>query len=479
MFGKHKVTQSSMSSLCSGDITRFIKARAIMGKYYPILNCDNGQSPNFGNVLVVDSVNGNDATASVGGLPYRTVNAAVSSATSGTHVWVLPGIYELSSGITIPTGVSIRGSSTQTCTIQMTNVIANTTLVTMGESTRIEDLTLSLHSSGHYTLKGILLPGTTAQTAKVRTCVLTVRNSDASVGGSSDVTGAEASGTGALSPVSFSFNSLKGSTINVYSNGSGKKRGVLVSSSNTLTTRDLNVYVAAPRLSTSAGSYVGIETNDSTANEYGSIQLRATTVGTFTSSISGTNSDILQTTPSSIMTPTYLATAGIQIGPGTDLVTKNAGGKAFSTYVYPTTIYYGVRGAVGTAGTGYLWPGTQLVAGGGTPYPDTTTPPARYTIQQPCILAGINIALNTSCGPTPLTNYLTITVRRTPLATGIIADTSFTLTLSGSEISKSFYNASTNLAAGDYLSTLITIANAGGAGTSNRATDCSIQLDIF
>ena len=277
-----------MSSLCSGDVTKFLKSRAIMGQYYPVLNCAVAQSPKLGNVLVVDSVNGNDSTGAVGGLPYKTVDAAISVATSGMHIWVLPGIYNLQAGITIPTGVSIRGVSLQTCILQMTNVIANTTLVTMGESCRIEDLTLNLTSGGHYTLTGIALPGTTSQTSKIRTCVVTVRNSTASTGGSSAVTGVNASGTGTLSPSSFSFNSLKGSTINVYSNGGGNKRGILVSSSNTLTTRDLNVYVAAPTDSTSTGSYVGIETNDSTANQYGSIQLRATTVGTFITSISGT-----------------------------------------------------------------------------------------------------------------------------------------------------------------------------------------------
>ena len=471
MFDKYKVAQSSMSSLCSGDITRFIKARAIMGKYYPILNCDNGQSPKLGNVLVVDAVNGNDSTGAVGGLPYKTVNAAVSAATSGTHVWVLPGIYELSAGIIIPTGVSIRGSSTQTCVLQMTNVIANTTLVTMGESTRIEDLTLNLTSGGHYTLTGIALPGTTSQTSKVRTCVLTVRNSAASVGGSSDVTGALASGTGALSPVSFSFNSLKGSTINVYSNGGGNKRGILVSSSNTLTTRDLNVYVAAPTDSTSTGSYVGIETNDSTANQYGSIQLRATTVGTFLTSISGTTSDILQTTPSSVISPAYLTTAGIQIGPGTDLVTKTGGGKGFSTYVYPTTVYYGLKGNVTSAAAGWLWPGTQAVSAG--TFPDTGLPAAYYRIQQPCILSGMAVGVNVSCGST---NSITVLVQKTPAATGVKVDTSYTLTLSGAATNGSFYNASVNFAAGDYLHAYLSYTSGSPA---NNAHDVTVQLDMF
>jgi hypothetical protein len=460
-----------MSGLCAGDVAQLIKSRAILGPYYPVLNCAVAQSPKLGNVLVVDGVNGNDSSGAVGGLPYRTVNAAVSAAYSGVHIWILPGIYELLSGIIIPTGVSIRGSSTQTCVVQMTNVIANTTLVTMGESTRIEDLTLNLTSGGHYTLTGIALPGTTSQTSKVRSCVLTVRNSAASVGGSSDVTGALASGTGALSAVSFSFNSLKGSTINVYSNGGGNKRGILVSSSNTLTTRDLNVYVAAPTNSASTGSYVGIETNDATANQYGSIQLRSTTVGTFTTSISGTNSDILQTTPSSIVNPTYLTTAGIQIGPGTDLVTKTAGGKGFSTYVYPTTIYYGLKGNVTSAPAGWLWPGTQAVSAG--TFPDAGLPAAYYRIQQPCILSGMAVGLNISCGGT---NSLTILVQKTPISTRVKVDTSYTTTLSGAVLTASFYSGSVNFAAGDYLHAYLSYTS---GSPTNTAHDLTVQLDLF
>uniref|UniRef100_A0A6C0AIY4 Pectate lyase n=1 Tax=viral metagenome TaxID=1070528 RepID=A0A6C0AIY4_9ZZZZ len=455
------------STVLGGNTLQLNTYSAVLNQYYPII----AQPPQLGNALVVDGVNGNDATGSVGGLPYKTVDAAIAAATSGMHIWILPGIYNLRAGITIPTGVSIRGSSLQTCILQMTNVIANTTLVTMGESTRMEDLTLNLTSGGHYTLTGISLPGTTSQTSKVRTCVLTVRNSTASVGGTSAVTGVLASGTSALSPSSFSFNCLKGSTINVYSNGGGNKRGILVSSSNTLTTRDLNVYVAAPTDPTSTGSYVGIETNDSNASQYGSIQLRSTTVGTFTSSISGTSSDILQTTPSSVVTPTYLATAGIQIGPGTDLVTKTAGGKGFSSYVYPTTLFYGLKGNVTSAGAGWLWPGTQAVSAGS--FPDTGLPAAYYRIQQPCILSGMAVGMNASCGGT---NSLTILVQKTPTATGVKVDTSYTLTLSGAAISGSFYNASVNFAAGDYIHTYLSYTS---GSPTNNAHDVTVQLDLF
>jgi hypothetical protein len=457
------------STILGGNTSQLNTYNAMLNQYYPII----AQPPRLGSVIVVDGVNGNDSTGAVGGLPYKTVNAAVNAATPNTNqvIWVLPGIYNLTSPIVMPDGVSMRGLNVQSSIIQMTNVIADTTLLTMGSNSRIEDLTLTLTSTGHYTLIGIAFTGTTTQTTKLRTCVVTVNNSTAPYTGTSEVTAIKASGTGALSPGSFAFNSLKGSTLNVYSNGGGNKRGILVSSSNTLTTRDLNVYVAAPVDSRSAGSYVGIETNDSTANQYGSIQLRATTVGTFTSSISGTNSDILQTTPSSIVTPTYLATAGIQIGPGTDLVTKSAGGKGFSIYVYPTTIYYGLKGTVTSAPAGWLWPGTQAVSAG--TFPDAGLPAAYYRIQQPCILSGMAVGLNVSCGGT---NSITVLVQKTPAATGVKVDTSYTLTLSGSAISGSFYNASVNFAAGDYLHAYLSYTS---GSPTNNAHDVTVQLDLF
>lgn len=303
----------------------------------------------LGNTAIVDSIYGNDQTASVGGLPYLTVNAAVSAVSSGQTVWILPGTYTLTSGITLNDGTSIVGLSLQTVIIQMINVTADTTLITMGENCRIENLTILLTSTQHYTLKGIVFGGTSSVTSKLRTSVLTVNNSSAVVGGTSNVYGIEANGIRTLTSSSFSFNCLKGSTINVLSNGGGNKRGILVSNSNIVTTRDLNVYVAPPISSSSIGSYVGVETNDPSLT--GSIQMRTTTIGTKLpiGTDTFTASDILQTTPAIIINPTYLASSGIQMGPGTDLVTKTAGNKGFSTYVYPSIIYYGLRGNVDSA----------------------------------------------------------------------------------------------------------------------------------
>ena len=426
----------------------------------------------LGNVLRVDAVNGNNATASVGGSPYLTVEAAVAAATSGKTIWVLPGTYTLASGITLPDGICLRGMNVQTTTIQMTGVTANTTLLTMGENCRVEDITLKLTSSGHYTLKGIVFGGSSTITSKLRTSVLTVDNSAASSGGSSEVYGVDCTGTGTLGAGTFSFNCIKGSTLNVYSNGGGKKRGILISNTNLMSTRDTNIYVAQPTSTASTGSYVGVETDDGLT---GAIQLRSTTVGTVTPTAgqSYTASDILQTTPATITDPTYLASPGIQIGPGTDLVTKTAGGKGFSTYIYPTTLYYGLKGDLkdGGSSNAYMWTGTQGVVNNSFPDPSLTTP-AFYRAQQPFILAGLAIFMTTGPGTG---NTTTFTVRRTPVG-GSIADVSgYSLVFSNAETTKSFYSGSQTFSAGDRIH--LQVQHSGG--NANTTHDITAQLDCF
>jgi hypothetical protein len=239
-----------------------------------------------------------------------------------------------------------------------------------------------------------------------------------------------------------------------------------------MTTRDMNIYVAQPTSTTSTGSYVGVETADS-AN-LGSIQLRATTIGTVrpTGGQSYTASDILQTNPTTITDPTYLASPGIQIGPGTDLVTKSAGGNGFSLWVYPTTLYYGLRGDLknGTSG-GYMWPGTMVAAGGGNGFPDTGTPAAYFRIQQPALIAGLAVGL---AGVPGTGHTLTVLVRHTPFG-GSIADTSFTVTLGAADLVKNFYGASLSVNTGDRIHVQVTYTG----GNGNTAHDLTVQIDMF
>jgi hypothetical protein len=276
---------------------------------------------------------------------------------------------------------------------------------------------------------------------------------------------------------SFSFNCLKGSTINVYSNGLGNKRGVLVNGSNIATTRDLNIYVAQPSSPTlpspTGGSYVGVETADS--SNTGSIQLRSTTIGTVspTAGQTYTASDILQTNPSTILNPTYLASAGIQIGPGTDLITKTAGGKSFSTFSYPTTLFYGSRGVVTNTNAGWLWVGTQAFSNSTPKYPDDTIPAAFYKIQQPIIVSGITVSCTAAPG-VGKTAVFTVCKNTNGTAPGGVPNgaTVMTVTLSGTETEASYYNKSVNFSSLDKLS-LYFITN------STVLSDPSVQIDCF
>jgi hypothetical protein len=213
-----------------------------------------------------------------------------------------------------------------------------------------------------------------------------------------------------------------------------------------------------------------VETADS--NNTGSIQLRTTTVGVTkpTGVQAYTASDILQTNPTTITDPSYLASPGIQVGPGTDLVTKSAGGKGFSTYIYPNTVYYGLKGSIKDATTGgYLWPGTQEVKG--NVFPDTGNPPAYYRIQQPTLISGLSAGLNIA---TSGTDTVTLLVRYTPVG-GTITNTIFTVTFGAADLVKNFYDGSVNLNTGDRIH--LQLSYTGGNG--NTAHDLTVQLDMF
>jgi hypothetical protein len=463
----------------------------------------------MGNVLRVDQVYGNDSTAYIGGLPYATIQAAITAVIgtgtvatpqfSNQAIWVLPGVYTISPTGTnatittnigetlypllqLPSTTALRGISLQTCTIQCANPTQNTALFSIQPNTRIEDLTMVLGSStysGSNNLVGLYFSSTSTVSSKIRTSTINLSNASMAYTSSNNLYGCQFDGTGG-SFTTFSFNCVKGCTVSVYGNGSGTKRGMIVTNSNIATLRDTNIYVAAPPTNSNfAGSYVGIETRD--ANNLGSIQLRSTTVGSVqpTGNQTYTASDILQTNPTTITNPTYLASAGIQVGPGTDLVTKTAGGKGFSTYVYPTTLFYGAMGTLNTSGnpgTGtpaYLWPGSVVIHSSGgqfIQYPDVSTPAAYYRVQQPLILSGMSVA----CVVSPGTGHTTtLTVQKTPSG-GSIADTVYSLVLSNATTSLTKYDASVNFAAGDYIHVRISYDAAG-----NTTQDISVQLDCF
>jgi hypothetical protein len=347
----------------------------------------------------------------------------------------------------------------------------------MGDNCRIEDVNIKLISTSVVCdLTAIEFPVGTSQTSKLRTSVVTVDNK--TIIYPTDVYGVNFSGTNSLNESTFSFNAIKGCTINVYSNSGGDKRGILVSGECQVSIRDTNIYVATPEDTASTGDYRGIETNSATG--VGSIQIR-------TSSIAGPEpqnpltyetSDIKQTTPGEIIDPTYLASPGIQIGPGTDLVTKSAGGQPFSTYTYPTTLFYGCRGVITNTQSGWLWPGTQFFSNSTPKYPDDSLPPARYRCQQPLIASGIMITANKLCVSPDEASIITVYLCKnastnTPNGTtGLEVTMGFGDLVAGTEFRKANYNISVDFAQGDYISLWFVT-------TSTTVEDVIVQLDLF
>ena len=447
----------------SAQVTVDARGHVTTATTTPIALPTNGSlTPKLGNVLIVDAVNGNDLTGTVNGPPFLTVEAAIAyintNALTNVTVWIQPGTYTLASattGLTIPDTCSLRGMSLQTTKIVMNavNPGGTVTMLTMGENSRVEDVSLTLNSSNATTnLVGIALPGTTSNTSKLRTAVLTVDNSGLAVGTTTNVYGILDNGTGSIGAATFSFNFTRGVTINVFSNGGGNKRGVLVTSANDVTFRDTNFYVRAPTNPASTGDYRGVETTDPDC----SVQFRTSSISGPSTAGGYTGSDILQTSPG-----TGFINKGIQLGPGVDLVNKTAGGRPFTTYVTPTTLIYGLNGNVANA-THYLWPGVQTAS-------DNTE--IFYRFQQRAIVQGMSINMRTAPG---LGNSVVFTVQKSTTGVpGSGVPTAMTATVSNANTTGFQFGVSVDFAQGEYLSLKIV----GVPGIT--AQDVSVEVDVF
>ena len=414
----------------------------------------------MGNVIVVDQVNGNDATGVVNGLPFQTVNAAMTYMAGlvlpagGVTCWILPGTYALTGGITIPATCSMRGLSVQTTRLNWAASVpgGTATLLAMNDNTRLEDLTLTLSSTNATTnLVGVTLPGTASDTAKLRTMVLNVTNAGVATGSTTNVYGILSPGASALNPTDFALNFTRGCTVNVSSNGGGNKRAILVNGANTLSLRDTNFYVAAPTDPLSTGSYVGAETNNNLAQA----AFRSCSISGPTTAGGYTGSDVLQTLP--VARDTY----GISIGPGTDLIHRTTGGKPFALTTTPAILAYSIN-AVLQGAPRYLWPGV-LPTGG-----DSTE--VFFRFDRIVLLQGMSINMRT---PPGVGNSVVFTVRKS--ATGVPGSgiaTTMTITISGLATTGVNLTDAVTIAAGEYISLRADRSAVGAA-------DIAVQLDLY
>ena len=381
--------------------------------------------PQMGNVCLVDAVNGSDFTGVRGGLPFLTPAAALAAAASGDVVWILPGVYTLSSGLTVPSGVGVSGLNHGKVILQMLSVSVDTTLFTMGESSIVENITLKLTSAGHHALTGVLFPGTTAATSSIEGVDVIVDNSGASDGGTSNVYGVHSTGNGSDSMV----DAVREGSVTVHSAGLGSKRGVLVDTA-AATFSCRNVVTNVMRFGSASGAnYIGAEVNFSGANLYYRI-----------GNISGPDgSDISQT----------LGTLTIGL---INMVNHTANGNGFTTVANPMQMDWGDNGAV-ASGTRYMYRGTATASSG--------VMPKTRLAQKAC---ATNLTVRAAVGPgASRTDTWTIQIN------GV--DTALTASLTASATSVVVSSISVTSQAGDDIS--LKMVCAASSTTSDVQVTCN------
>ncbi|MEI4801744.1 hypothetical protein WAZ07_10465 [Bacillus sp. FJAT-51639] len=370
---------------------------------------------------------GNDSTAFIGGNPFKTINGAITAinaiGATGITILVFPGVYDET--VVIPNGNSLRGISLLTVIIRQQNVISNTTVLTMGENTRVEDVTVLLTSSNHVNLTGVAFPGTTSQNARLRTAVITVDNSTASTSGTSNVYAIHSFGTGTPDD---SISAVRATTITTRSVGLGNKRAILVDTNpHNFHCRDVNLTTTSLG---GAGSCIGAEVNRAGAE----LSLRLV-------SVQGTTADVSQT-------------AGTMILSSANLINSNANNLSFSTVLQPTTILWADPAGLPTGGTRFYRPGTASVS----------ATEVFVRLSQKAVIKSLAIRARVAPGGTSTDTW---TIRKNGV------DTPLTVSLTGAQTSNINNNVSVTFQAGDSISLKLT------ASTGSNITDTVIQVDVF
>jgi hypothetical protein len=284
-----------------------------------------------GRLLRVDQLYGNDVSGALNKYtnPFQTIMGALSNAVAGEVVEILPGTY--TEKVVVPANVSLQGVGAQAVIIQQLNCTSNTTLLTMGSNSRVENFTANLSSSSNVNLTGVLFPEGTIPTAKLRNSIWTITSTAT---GSNTITGCLSSGTSTLD--FFPANMIQRTTLNVISSSAGKSRGILINNASRFAVRDIVVYARG-----SGSNIVGGEVTDAS----GILEFKSSTIGGETTNGSGLGHDIDRA-------------AGRIIVGACDLLNNDANGNSFDVTQQCPTLAYGVNGNLGTDRRYYLVVGT-------------------------------------------------------------------------------------------------------------------------
>ena len=395
--------------------------------------------------------NGNDTTGNgAKENPYLTISNAITqrgllSALVNVTIHLASGEYNPSATITIPANTCIRGANSQSTIIQRLGVTGNTTLVTMGTQTRLEDVTLILTSAATAELIGINYPFDTTTTSKLRTSVVNVTSTATGASNIYGVHGPIGTSTPNVRTL-LSSNAIRGVTINVTSSTTGRIRGCYFEGPLQFTMRDTNVFAEGK---TGAINVIGVETT----NAGSFIALKTSSIsGKGPANGTGQYHDITQ--------PALTTTdpAVIQLST-TDLIQADSNGNGFTVNTEPAHIYFilgaelDFRGTLGNTlatppGTYYLVPGTN------TPQFSTFTAPSIPSIPfvQRVILFEVIVS---SSQDIPAGATVTVKLYKTPThgtkGTQVLADIVLT-NASGPGFTKKLQHKSATFAATtDYL----------------------------
>lgn len=291
-----------------------------------------------GNTLFVDAVYGDDASgnASPNLYAFKTIQAALNKAATEYSVASIPqnvkvraGIYDGS--LNIPANISLTGDAPQAVIIQKRNVSTDTTLITMGVNSRVENFTAILDTSNNVNLTGVHFPTGTSTTAKLRNSIWTVRYDGS---GANTVYGVLSDGSDNNPSAYTTPNAIQRSTVNVISTSTGVSRGIYINNANRFSVRDIVVYARG-----TGTDITGVETNHASAV----FECKTSTLG---GDSALTNFDIHRN-------------LGTMILGSTDLLHNDANGKSFKPAQAPSLIQYGIfKTALVSGNRYYLVPGT-------------------------------------------------------------------------------------------------------------------------
>lgn len=383
-------------------------------------NIFNVDSPDteIGNTLRVDSIFGSDTNGLRNGFPFKTITAALSASQNGDVIWVYPGTYN--EYITLPENISLHGISPNACSISKQNVNEDIDLITMGENSSIENMNLTATSTGHYNIRGIVLPGTTSITSKIKNTNLLIDNSSAWSTGTSNIYGIHSNGTG----VSYVSHAINNCNININSAGSGNKRGILSDTNNSLSINSTNICVMG-----TTGSF-GIETNSTGAK-----------INIYSSYINSKGSDISQTLGS------------INLGQ-TVLEHSTANNLGFSVKNFTSKMIFANPGNVNSNSILFMYPGTYI----------TTTNEIQINMNQDCLIRSLSIIAQTGPGGTLIDTF---TLRKNGI------DTTLTTSLVGDMTNNSNNSVSVNFEKNDLLSLKIETS------LDTMLSNVTVVLDVY